>query len=474
MNQLNFRFPGLRSFYKEDSNSFFGREEEFGLLEMVLQVKRVGVIFGRSGTGKSSLANMTIAKSEKFRNWSVHFFRISPAIRPPGYNISQLLIKKITSTWEDINNGDRQENSITNLRMAIQCLAEMDPSRKTFLLVFDQFEDALNLSLNEFAELKNLLKEITTESNALGALSPVITEPGQYENRLPARIYIKMLFVIRSDALHWMNNLSDVFPEIFKDMIEIRPLTPSAATRILTATAAMEGPFQSSPFMFENEALNRIINSLVNDLNEIEPFQLQMIGHWIENELVLNRQLKYITAEAAPDFNKILANFYEEALNRLSISEKVIARKIIEEELVLTGHGGNLLRRAVDQSFLINKYNININLISKLIDTRLLRATRSEAGIIIELAHDTLLAAISEAKKVIQWREISEQKIQLANLSFQRKTELELNSQLGNEKDNAIEAFILRKKHAKTLKIITTLLLISVLLNLLLLYFLLK
>src|SRR5688500_6078231 len=57
MSNSHYRYPGPRSFTKEDRLLFVGREMDIEQLENLIELKKITVVFGKSGTGKSSLLN---------------------------------------------------------------------------------------------------------------------------------------------------------------------------------------------------------------------------------------------------------------------------------------------------------------------------------------------------------------------------------------------------------------------------------
>ena len=50
-------FIGLQSYTEDQSSSFFGRDKEIDNLTNLVQLNTLTIVFGRSGTGKTSLLN---------------------------------------------------------------------------------------------------------------------------------------------------------------------------------------------------------------------------------------------------------------------------------------------------------------------------------------------------------------------------------------------------------------------------------
>src|SRR5438046_1486847 len=63
------RFPGLRAFEKKDAKLFFGRDTETKELMNTIVADRTTILFGDSGTGKSSLLNTALSTKLNSKNY---------------------------------------------------------------------------------------------------------------------------------------------------------------------------------------------------------------------------------------------------------------------------------------------------------------------------------------------------------------------------------------------------------------------
>src|SRR5664279_2306858 len=99
-------FKFLNSYEKEDSSIFFGRDEEINALyEMVFQ-SSVILIYGASGTGKTSLINCGLAGKFQPHDWLPLMIRrgnnindsLEKALNDAGGNLATV---QVVTDWHD-------------------------------------------------------------------------------------------------------------------------------------------------------------------------------------------------------------------------------------------------------------------------------------------------------------------------------------------------------------------------------------
>lgn len=148
------------------------------------------------------------------------------------------------------------------------------------------------------------------------------------------------------------------------------------------------------------------LKKLSNSIEKIEPFQLQLICQNIENR-VLSKQNKNDKSKLTiteRDFGgdagmqRILLKFYDDQLNRVSWWNKRKVRKLCEKGLIsLSGR-----RLSLEEDDIINRFKLKKEILSDLVEFRLLRAEKRLSSKYYEISHDTLLHPIlTSAKKNI-------------------------------------------------------------------------
>ena len=140
-------FPGIRPFNPEESDFFFGRDNETEEITGKLLKNRFLAVIGVSGEGKSSLINCGILskissiRSDDFSSdWRV--FSMRPGTDPAG-NLADGLVKNITDSGERESLYHEVLDILKNKPDGLSEVLDM-PSLRTsgrVLIVIDQFEE---------------------------------------------------------------------------------------------------------------------------------------------------------------------------------------------------------------------------------------------------------------------------------------------------------------------------------------------
>lgn len=96
-----------------------------------------------------------------------------------------------------------------------------------------------------------------------------------------------------------------------------------------------------------------------------------------------------------PDLKKIFEAYYSRKIDELPEAARIVARKIIEEDLVSEGADGKARRTSMDETKLLERPGASLELLNQLVDSFLLR--REENSVRsrnYELSHDTLLLPV--------------------------------------------------------------------------------
>jgi len=101
----------------------------------------------------------------------------------------------------------------------------------------------------------------------------------------------------------------------------------------------------------------------------------------------------------------ILNDYYESELNKLSEAEQKKAKRFIEEGLIVGGRRVSILDGVEKERF-----SIDADLLSKLVNSRLIRADHTHLGKSYEVSHDTLIEPIMASYKKRQVIEVEEQR----------------------------------------------------------------
>lgn len=435
------RYPGLVPFDKGQSTIFFGRDLEKKELFYQICLEKMVVLFGKSGLGKSSLLNAGVSPQlerngylplrirfsssvqagddDKSENLLIRDFIL--AIKAYKYKRSILYNKEDPKLWEYIKAcdfNDLVDNSsfpeLWDLMMKNkeESGAQSDKPKKisiTPVFIFDQFEEFFLHPVNHQQEFLSQLAEVVHDETPFRILQWLTNiNP---EERKPEQIawhqqpVVKIVFSLRSDKLSKMQSIVPYIPTVLRNRYELQSLTPQQAAQAIKGPAVKAdlGREYTPAFTFEDATLDEIVKQLSKGSNEIESSQLQIVCNFIEqkvrkelknsaeiNNVVVNNSI----IDPEKDFPLILENFYDTQLELIEDpKEREMARRLIEDDLVLDGQRDNISRKKM------NKYHgIGDELITVILNTRLVREEITSRGSIFELSHDTLIAPVEKSK----------------------------------------------------------------------------
>ncbi len=423
-----FRYPGVYSFNTEQESIFFGRNKEIDKLLTLIEVEQQILLYSKSGAGKTSLLNAGIIPKlpNNFEVISLRF-RASDEKTTPTERIIQILKENYfrvfhdqTTIIDNLINDTIVEKTLWYYLKKLQ-FAKSD---KTFVFIFDQFEELFTYSANEIEQFKTQLYDLINPKvpKAFDSLieEEIENNPGFYQHKdfklLQKPPDTKTVFSIRSDRLSLLNILSDKIPNIQKDFYELKPLGREQAIQAITEPAKKGGDNYKCPaFEFEPMAIDKIIDALTNSGTQtIETTQLQIVCHRIEENLIASANANgdssakspsgflTLTERDIPDFKDIFKEYYHNAIDKLPENERKSARVFIEDELIK-----NEQRISLDEGHCIGK--ISKEILNTLVRSHLLRCEKNSLGRdSYELSHDTLVEPILEDKEE---RKLQRQKI---------------------------------------------------------------
>ncbi len=459
------RYPGARPFETEQKEIFFGRDTDTANLHRMILLEPLVVLYGKSGTGKSSMLNAGIIPRLqengvfeplriRFNAWNRQHASQAPvlitqaALRkssdpakpvtrkfapeeaareqspeegqlPPGQP-SFAVLSPVRATQTAVRRGNQSAKTwldklIPDEETLWHDLKEwqlQNPPGKGLLLIFDQFEELFSYPEDRILAFRSQLAE--------AMFSQV---PKRYWNKLEEAYMqgkdlltpeetmqlqespkVRVLFVIRSDRLHFLNQLSDSLPTILKNCYELDALAESDARLAIIEPAGKKGSFQSRNFAFEPLALERILDFLSRQHHEkIAGTQLQIICQYVEKKVRL-QNLNVVTADMVNDLDQVIKNYFDEKI--LAIKDprqQEAAQRMIEEGMVLEEEKRRL---QVYEGQMKIKYGVTPETLQTLTDSHLLRMEPSlQGGFIYELSHDSLVPAVLDAKEERRNRE---------------------------------------------------------------------
>lgn len=409
------RYPGISPFTADQKNVFFGRDDDINELSKLIFVERKVLLYSKSGYGKTSLLNAgVIPELQKNNNYEfirVRFSAYTPESKPP-VAICQKAIKQ-HADFSTIDSKTtvldtylpEHKNKLWSIFKKNQLL---DNTEKTYILIFDQFEELFTYP----PELVNRFKEEFAEIISSGKLPAFFEELEDkiFDHKaeigknavdcLYQPINIKAVFAIRSDRLNLLNNLADKIPDIQKVFYELKQLTIEQAEQAITQPAQKPGKYESEKFSYTKGALNKIVAYLTDEQDDIETTQLQIICQKLEEIVIYKqktdakKQAIVVTETDLPQFQDLFYQFYIDAISQIEVEDRIKAMRFVEDELIKQ-------KRRITVDSITCEQHVSKNVLDKLENFHLIR--REDIGdnrYSYELSHDTLIEPIDSKAEI--------------------------------------------------------------------------
>lgn len=314
---------GLDSY--REGQILYGRSREIRDLSMAVFYNRQTIVYGRSGTGKSSLLHAGIFPEARLRGClpiSIRFDHSSDT------NYREQLIRTITAAIEaaggevrDLLEEESRPESLWEFFHRYQFLRDGKPL--TPLLVVDQFEEIFTLSHKKedvqrfFTELGDLLNDVMPDYLQETAVTAKATDTTSIfgsmtfqtmESRYQTDPSYHLVLVLREDYLSYLERYSQRIPALKQNRYGLLPITYQQALEII---------MQPRPGLVSSEVADAIIRHIVTetDLNDETPVDAAILSLFLSrlyekkgDNPVINLQLVNEQGEA------LLEDFYAEVV----------------------------------------------------------------------------------------------------------------------------------------------------------------
>ena len=217
-------FKFLDAYGKDDFDHFYGRKRETARLYNALTAANLVLLYGASGTGKTSLVNCGLANKFYDTDWIPVFIRRGQDIR-----------RSTTKEFERLLREQGKEISLEGLTLNEQIDRLYKELFRTVYLIFDQFEEFFVLGSPE--ERQAFYKDIA--------------------RLLKAQLPAKVLIIIREEYLAYLSEFEKVVPALFDNRLRIEKMNDLNLYRVVAGTAKyakvkLEEPKQTIPAIVEN------------------------------------------------------------------------------------------------------------------------------------------------------------------------------------------------------------------------------
>ncbi len=386
-------WPGLAPYTEQQHELFFGREAETEELLRLIQRETLTVLFGRSGSGKSSLLHAGVIPRLRSGMYFPVLLRLNyanpnadpveqvkaialAAAQAGGLDVESRLTEGVTPTlWDFFHQtdfwGPRND-------------------RLTPLLIFDQFEEAFTIGKDQ-RQASGFLEQLAdlAENRVPLSVEQRVKQSAERITIDTANPTYKIVLSLREDFVSRLDQLRPILPAIMRSRMALLPLDGARAREVILSSGR--------PWVSEAVA-QEIVAALAGETGaagnafveaEIEPAYLSVMCHELFRRMVELGQDKITGELVANERGEILEAMYERSIEGLS--EPV--RMFVEDRLLTTsGFRGTVpLKEALAEGVSLQDLEI-------LVDRRLLRFEDRLGTRHVELSHDLLTGVVKNSR----------------------------------------------------------------------------
>lgn len=231
-------YRGIESFRYVDQRIFFVRKDETQSLRQLIALYRGVLLYGESGTGKSSLVNAGLIPAAIADGYTPDRLRIQPRLH------EEIIVERLPITADAgppylpstfAAGDDTAARVVLSVNAFLNTLRFPGDSRP--LLIFDQFEEFVTL-FEEAASGPAVAEARQTQRAVLDMLVELLRD-----RVLP----VKVLLVFREDYLAKLSKLFALCPDLPDQCLRLLP------PRIAVLPEIIRGPFVAFPNHFQRE-----------------------------------------------------------------------------------------------------------------------------------------------------------------------------------------------------------------------------
>ncbi len=358
-------FKFLDSYTRDDRGIFFGRDKEISELYRRVFESKILLVYGVSGTGKSSLINCGLASGFDDSDWL-----------PVNVRRGRNIIQSLNEAFNKQALSPLKKNMSVSGKLQSIYLDHFKP----VYLIFDQFEELFIFgSAEEKTCFIKLIKEV-----------------------IESETQCRVIFIIREEFLAGITEFESELPEIFSNRFRVEKMKRA------NAISAVEGPCQVYDIETETGFSEELIEKLCPSGNEIELTFLQIYLDRIFRIAVTEKQepdnLKFTKEllSRAGNVSDLLGQFLEEQIREFDDPDTGMA--ILKSFVSVQGTKRPMSETDVLDSvgafgLTLTKAEL-VKYLEKLVGLRILR--EKDEGGHFELRHDSLASKIFEKFTAIE------------------------------------------------------------------------
>ena len=440
-------YRGVEPFRYIDQKIFFGREKDIAEVSRLISLYKGSLLFGSSGTGKSSLINAGIipllideyqcvdrlrlnsvpvaiedAKGGKLTDKVFKIEKIKNV--KTTENDSYLAVSCFGGEKEWVSDSDTLYISSDQLKTTLrnrfygkETIVEND--KKPFsVLLFDQFEELITL-FEEAPHTGELKSKKMLQQNITNILVDILNDD---------RYRVKILFIYREDYFGKLNKFFGDSPNLLSHSYRLEPLEINKLQKII------RGPFED-PELKKSYGTDAEIPAEVADLmiaefkgrysatNNIDLTEVQIPCQKLWQIAIEKHQDLKADYFAAGGIKGILEGYLNSSLSKLSEEDKDLAIQILSEMVIGTARiplSDRALRGIINEDKKYPEEKIDRILYFLENEAKLIKKEWRSSDSIYEILSEFLVPVISKEKNI---RLADEENLKII---AQQKKELEI------------------------------------------------
>ena len=367
-------FKFLDSYQREDKDFFFGRNDEIESLYQMIFQTRILLVYGTSGTGKTSLIQCGLANKFQTYDWLALYIR-------RGGNLIASLDKRLCDESDEVFvYAEEKDQVIKNLGAKIDAVYKA--SFKPVYIIFDQFEELYVLgNKTEQQNFINIIKEILE-----------VEQP------------VKIILSIREEYLGYLYDFEQAVPELLRKKLRVEPMNLDKVKTVIKKIG--ESPLGNVSLHVgeEDNIAKRIFDKIRGEENTLS-IQLPYLQVFLDKLYLQITKDETREAEAiftSDALNKIgnigdvLRDFIDEQV--LLIAKKLEQKpeniwKILSPFVTLEGTKEPLSGWQICERFPNEPAELLTSVLQAFVTSRILRYTENEQ--LYEIAHDSLAKQVN-------------------------------------------------------------------------------
>ncbi|MCY7420870.1 MAG: ATP-binding protein [Chitinophagaceae bacterium] len=402
-------FIGLESYSEEQADMFFGRDEEIKTLYKLIKNNTLTIVFGKSGTGKTSLLNAGVFP--RLRADYCLPFRIRLEYLDNSPNLVMQVKNIMRSAIETY--GFKVESFATTETLWEYFHKEPLWNIITPILIFDQFEEIFTIAGKserfKKGEVDDLIEELSDliENTIPEKIKERFVNGKEEDNFNFHKPKAKIIFSFREDFLPEIESITAKIPSVKHSRFRLKQMNGLQAYEVITKTwgnAINPSEANKIVYFFTNEPEITIRDEEERNIQyssfEVEPSLLSQVCSSIEKKR-LDENGDSISATFLSKNSKdlILRSIYDKVLeesktikNDNELNKNPIPRNLVKEfmeDKLITDEGYRLkyATTKIDSQLILG-----IDIVKRKYFIR-------EEGETIELTHDVIVTLVKSDRE---------------------------------------------------------------------------